>query len=90
MNVYGEINGTLSAVGLIAGALSSEGTVSGSLSVPSIITPPAYEGEYTFTPSEEAQVAEVKEKWLTSNITIEPIPTNYGLITYNGTSIIVS
>lgn len=44
----------------------------------------AYEGEYTFTPTQEAQTIEIKNKVALENITIEPIPQNYGLITWNG------
>ena len=90
MNVYGTITGTLSTPIHIEGVLASDSKIQGTLTIPSAILPPAYTGEYTFTPSTELQVAEVKEKWLTNNITIEPIPNNYGLITYNGTSITVS
>ena len=90
MNVYGEITGNLSAPIQIIGTLAGESKITGTLSIPSAILPPAYEGGYSFTPSDETQVAEVKEKWLTENITIEPIPSNYGLITYNGISITVS
>ena len=90
MNVYGTITGTLSTPIRITGTLTGESKITGTLTIPSAILPPAYEGGYSFTPSDETQVAEVKEKWLTENITIEPIPSNYGLITYNGISITVS
>lgn len=90
MNVYGTITGTLSTPVHITGTLASESKIQGTLTIPTAILPPAYSGEYSFTPSDNEQVAEVKEKWLTDNITIAPIPSNYGLITYNGTSITVS
>lgn len=90
MNVYGTITGTLSTPIRIDGVLTAESKIQGTLTVPSAILPPAYEGEYTFTPTNEVQVIETERKWLTSNITINPIPSNYGLITYNGISITVS
>lgn len=49
-----------------------------------------YSGEYTVTPSEQAQTLETGGHVLLSNITIEPIPSNYGLITWNGSVITVS
>ena len=49
-----------------------------------------YEGQYEFTPTQETQVVETKDKLLLENITINPIPNNYGLITYNGAIITVS
>lgn len=90
MNVYGNIVGTLSTPIQITGELSTNEKIQGTLTIPSAILPPAYEGEYTFTPSAETQVIETERKWLTNNITINPIPSNYGLITWDGSSLTVS
>lgn len=49
-----------------------------------------YTGSYTVTPSNVQQVLSTEEMVLTDNITIEPIPSNYGLITYNGSFLTVS
>lgn len=49
-----------------------------------------YTGEYEFTPTEETQTVPINGLVATRNITIDPIPTNYGLITWNGTTIMVS
>lgn len=43
-----------------------------------------YEGEYVVTPTRERQVLETKHLAMAENVVIEPIPQNYGLITYNG------
>ena len=51
---------------------------------------PDYEGETTFTPSAETQTIPTSHTVLLSNITINPIPSNYGLITYNGAVLTVS
>lgn len=51
---------------------------------------PAYEGPTVFTPSRETQIAPTKNKLLLDNITINPIPQNYGLVTYNGSIITIS
>lgn len=51
---------------------------------------PEYEGEYVFTPTQETQTALTKGYKLTDNITINPIPSNYGLITWDGSSLMVS
>jgi hypothetical protein len=53
-------------------------------------TYPDYTGEYVFTPGPEEQVVRTKNTVLLDNITIRPIPRNYGLITYNGSFITVS
>ena len=49
-----------------------------------------YTGEYTVTPSSEEQVLRTKNLRMTDDITINPIPSNYGLITWNGSVITVS
>jgi hypothetical protein len=49
-----------------------------------------YTGDYTITPSEETQVLPTQSRQLSGNIVIEPIPSNYGLITWNGSTITVS
>ena len=52
-------------------------------------TPP-YQGPYEFTPTQSTQVVEIDGKRAEGNITINPIPSNYGLITWNGSVLTVS
>lgn len=49
-----------------------------------------YDGPYSVTPSAEEQTLSTRNKTLESDITINPIPSNYGLITWDGTTITVS
>jgi hypothetical protein len=49
-----------------------------------------YTGEVQFTPSQETQVIQTNNKVLLSNITINPIPSNYGKISYNGSTLTVT
>lgn len=49
-----------------------------------------YHGAYTVTPSSEPQVLDTDTLILDGNITINPIPSNYGLITWDGSTITVS
>lgn len=49
-----------------------------------------YDGSYEFTPSADEQTVQTRGKRLTQDITINPIPNNYGLITWNGSIITVS
>ena len=46
--------------------------------------PLRYNGAYTFTPSSEPQTIRTAEKLLGYDITINPIPSNYGRIDWNG------
>lgn len=49
-----------------------------------------YEGVYTFIPGDEAQTIPVEGYRMKSDIVINPIPSNYGKITYNGAVLTVS
>ena len=90
MHVYGEIIGTLSSPVTISGTLTAKQTIQGVLTIPQYVLPPAYTGSYEVTPIAEAQTLETDSLYMTGNITINPIPDNYGLITWNGTTLTVS
>lgn len=49
-----------------------------------------YEGAYEVTPSTETQIIPIANHIASENITINPIPSNYGLITWNGSTLTVS
>ncbi len=51
---------------------------------------PVYTGTTEITPSTTEQVLATAEKVVTRNIVINPIPSNYGLITWNGSTLTVS
>lgn len=51
---------------------------------------PVYTGETNITPSTSEQVLNTAEKVVVRNIVINPIPSNYGLITWNGSTLTVS
>jgi hypothetical protein len=55
-----------------------------------VLLPPTYTGATAVTPSGETQTLETTGKYLVSNITVKPIPSNYGLITWNGAVLTVS
>ena len=50
---------------------------------------PDYDGQTEFEPSEEAQVIHVAEHTVHEDITIDPIPSNYGRISYSGSVLTV-
>lgn len=51
---------------------------------------PTYRGPYEVTPSREQQTLATGGLRAAQDIIIAPIPSNYGLITYNGFEITVS
>ena len=54
------------------------------------IYPADYTGEYTVTPTQETQVLPTEGLMMTHDVTVNPIPSNYGLITWTGSVLIVS
>lgn len=49
-----------------------------------------YTGSYDFIPTESAQTISISGLTASANIIVEPIPSNYGRITYNGATLTVS
>ena len=49
-----------------------------------------YDGPYEVTPTQSTQTLSTQEKILLENVIVNPIPNNYGLITWNGNTIKVS
>ena len=49
-----------------------------------------YKGDYEITPTSEAQTLPVHNKRMTANLVINPIPSNYGRIDWNGQYLTVS
>ena len=53
-------------------------------------TTTVYDGPTEFTPSGSTQTIAIENKKALEDITINPIPSNYGLITWNGSELTVS
>ena len=82
-----KLNGRLSPTGHLGGKLLTGKPLSGSLTLPSVVGTEYYHGEYDFIPSEETQTIEISGLTALQNITVEPIPSNYGRIDWNGSRI---
>ena len=50
----------------------------------------AYTGSYEATPSQEEQIFNTGGKILAHDFVVNPIPSNYGLVTYSGSIITIS
>lgn len=91
MHVYGELSGTLTSIGLLHGTLVGDHhKITGTLTIPNEVGTELYPGPYVYTPTEDTQTVEIKDYKASQDITINPIPSNYGLITWNGTTLTVS
>lgn len=51
---------------------------------------PYYDGPYIVTPSRQEQVLRTEQMAMSHDVTIAPIPKNYGLVTWNGSVLRVS
>lgn len=51
---------------------------------------PAYVGNYTITPSDKAIILKTENKAMSHDVKIEPIPKNYGLVTWDGFKMTIS
>ena len=85
-----KIIGKLSVDQSISGSLSPPVAIQGSLSIGGGVSLPEYDGNYTVTPSATEQILQTENKITTRNITVKPIPSNYGLISWNGSILTVS
>ena len=84
------IVGVLKELGKISGSLSSADGIAGNIVIPEKISPESYIGDYVITPSNAVQEIDIAKKVATRNIVINPIPENYGLITWDGSTLTVS
>ena len=90
MHVYGELIGKLKSSGQLSGFLNAQKGISGTLTIPSAVGVDTYAGPYEYTPTEDTQTVAISHKMATENIVINPIPFNYGLVTWNGSTLTVS
>ncbi len=74
----------------IRGRTKAETTISGSAMQVLPVYPPQYTGPTVITPTSSEQVLATSDKTILTDIIIEPIPSNYGLITWNGSTLTVS
>lgn len=79
--------------GIVTGEAAIGASLSGSASVGAAVAKAVslpYAGEYEYTPTAQAQTIPVGGTTPSQDIVVNPIPSNYGLITYNGSTITVS
>lgn len=85
-----KLTAVLAGVGGLTAELSGDAVLSGELSVPEAVAVEEYAGPYVYSPGAEPQTVEISGMRATQNIIIEAVPQNYGLITWNGSTLTVS
>ena len=84
------IAGDLSSGVQLSGTLATAAHLDGSLTIPASIGEQIYDGPVEVTPGGMEQTLATEGKLLLQDIVINPIPSNYGLISWNGLGIRVS
>lgn len=55
-----------------------------------IDTLPTFDGDYHVTPGDTAIILQTADKAMAQDVIVDPIPSNYGLITWNGFKLVIS
>lgn len=90
------ISDALTIDGMISNTIKISADLSGAIGLSADITIPdqtggvPYQGEYVVTPTLETQILHTAGTGMSQDVTINPIPSNYGLITWNGSTLTVS
>ena len=84
------IRGTISAGKTVTASLARGQTITATVDKAKDTTTPRYDGAYEVTPTRYTQTLPTEGKLLSADVIVNPIPSNYGLITYNGSFIMVS
>lgn len=84
------IGGSISLKECIGGDLDLTEQIDGQVGQFTAVYPDSYGGETVVTPTRETQVLYTDHLVMPSNVIVNPIPPQYGLITYNGSFLTVS
>ena len=83
------LNGKISPSGVLSGKISASKQLHGTLTIAAGDIP-SYHGETEITPSNAVQIIECGGLVVPSNIIVDAIPSNYGLIAWDGVTLSVS
>ena len=81
--------GTLQETASLHGTLQSTADLSANLTVPPIRGGIPYGGQYEVTPAEETQILPTRGRILARDIIVNPIPTNYGRVTWTSGHLLI-
>ena len=84
------ITGRITPGASIRATVHGRGSITGTVSVSGGSHAAPYDGPYEVTPTRYTQVLYTNGKQMADDVTVHPIPPNYGLITYNGSVLTVS
>ena len=74
----------------IVGTITPRGELAGTIAISQGVRYPEYDGPITITPTSEEQTIPTSWRVVTQDLTVAPIPSNYGLISVSGHILTVS
>lgn len=83
------VTGKLKQYRVISGDITNTHVISGNIKIPKGFLPEPYLGATVITPTDTEQVIPTADRHVLKNITINPIPSNYGRISWDGTKLTV-
>ena len=84
------ISCVLQGLASLSASLTGQASLSVDMTIPKVVQTNPFVGSYEYTPTQETQTILINGLRATDDITINPIPNNYGLITWDGSTITVS
>ena len=92
MKLLNELSGELivSKKKLSGNITNNAKAISGSIICDGVRNLETYQGSYNITPTGQTQVLLTNDMRLDGNITINPIPSNYGMISHSGSGILIT
>lgn len=85
-----KLSGTISLRESLSANLSVNESLVAEIGIPESVGGIPYEGDYAITPTDEEITLQTSGYMMIDNLTINPIPSNYGLITWDGSTLTVS
>lgn len=83
------IRGTIRPGATVTATLARGQTLSAHVEK-AVVEPPTHGGPYEVTPTNSTQVIPTSGLLMTDDFKVNPIPSNYGLITWDGSTLMVS
>lgn len=85
-----QVTASVSAGAAVAASVSPSAAIDVDIGTQTYRTPDPYEGSYEVTPTDSTQTFATSGLTMTADFVVNPIPSNYGLITWNGSVLTVS
>lgn len=84
----GTLTGRLSATGGLTGRLTTSSSISGTITRFDGGYSP-YTGAYEVTPTDEEQILDTANRYMTGQVVVSPVPENYGRLSWSGNTLTV-